>query len=171
MIVLVTAVQCYEDAGRPIILGIMNWARIQKFCFFLTVCEEWEDPEDISTCSKDVPIMQLLELIKDHLHNRLGVRKTPLPYVIRDSLAAPAINKINVDAPYSEDIDSFHKELIERVSHNHLHYAHDNATILDILVECLKSTRHFSDLKTFQRRRYRKRSLEALVLHNRGNSK
>ena len=43
--------------------------------------------------------------------------------------------------------------------------------VLDVLVSCLKTTRHMSDLKPFQKRRDGRRSLAALELHNMGNSK
>ena len=42
---------------------------------------------------------------------------------------------------------------------------------LDVLVACLKTTRHMSDLKPFQKRMDVKGDLVALELHNTGNSK
>ena len=67
--------------------------------------------------------------------------------------------------------DSFHEELITRASHNHPNFADDNGIILDVLVACLKTTRHMSDLKPFQKRRDDRGALAALELHNMGNSK
>ena len=43
--------------------------------------------------------------------------------------------------------------------------------VLDVLVSCLKTTRHMSDLKPLQKRRDGRGSLAALELHNMGNSK
>ena len=43
--------------------------------------------------------------------------------------------------------------------------------VLDVLVSCLKTTRHMSDLKPFQKIRYGRGALAALELHNMGNSK
>ena len=43
--------------------------------------------------------------------------------------------------------------------------------VLDVLVACLKTTRHMSDLKPFQKRRNGRGALAALELHNMGNSK
>ena len=43
--------------------------------------------------------------------------------------------------------------------------------VLGVLVSCLKTTRHMSDLKPFQKRRDGRVSLAALELHNMGNSK
>ena len=43
--------------------------------------------------------------------------------------------------------------------------------VLDVLVSCLKTTRHMSDLKPFQKRRYGRGALAELELHNMGNYK
>ena len=43
--------------------------------------------------------------------------------------------------------------------------------VLDVLVSCLKTTRHMSDLKPFQKRRDGRGALAVLELHNMGNSK
>ena len=65
----------YEGIGRPIIPSIMNWARIRQFRSYTTICEEWEAPADLPACSKNVSIIQLLELVTEHLRSKLGVRK------------------------------------------------------------------------------------------------
>ena len=69
------------------------------------------------------------------------------------------------------NIESFHEELITRASHNHPNFVDDNGMVLDVLVSCLKTTRHMSDLKPFQKRRDVRGALAALELHNTGNSK
>ena len=56
-------------------------------------------------------------------------------------------------------------------SHTHTNFADDNGMDLDVLVECLKITRHMSDLKPFQKIRYGSGALAALELHNMGNSR
>ena len=84
--------------------------------------------------------MQLLELVGEHLRKRLGVRKIPLSYVIRDLVPVARIGMINADAPYSDEFKTFHEELIAQASHNHPNYPEDNATILDTLVGCFKTT-------------------------------
>ena len=48
---------------------------------------------------------------------------------------------------------------------------YDNGMVLDVLVSCLKTTRHMSDLKPFQKRRDGRGALAALELHNMGNFK
>ena len=76
--VSVTAALYYEDIGRPIVPSIMNWTRIRQFRSYTTSCKEWEDPANLPECSKGVSIIQLLELVPEHLRSKLGVRKIPL---------------------------------------------------------------------------------------------
>ena len=83
----------------------------------------------------------------------------------------PTIGTISAISPYFEGVDSFHEELITRASQNHPNFAHDNGMVLDVLVSCLKNTRHMSDLKHFQKRRDVRGALAALELHNMGNYK
>ena len=68
--VSVTAALDYEEIGCPIIPSIINWARIRQFKSYTTSCEEWEDPADLPACSKDVSIIQILELVTEHLRSR-----------------------------------------------------------------------------------------------------
>ena len=117
--VSVSAALYYEDIVRPIISSIMNWARIRQFRSYTTSCEEWEDPADLPECSKDVSIIQLLELVTEHLRSKLGVRKILLSYVTRADPIVPTIGTISATFPYYEVVDSFHEELITRASHNH----------------------------------------------------
>ena len=169
--VSVTAALYYGDIGRPIISSIMNWARIRQFRSYTTLFEEWEDPADLPAYSKDVSIIQLLELVTEHLRSKLGVRTIPLSYVTRADPIVPTIGTISATFPYSEAVDSFREELIIRASHKHPNFADDIRMVLDILVACLKNRRHMSDLKPFQKRRYVRGALATLELHNLGNSK
>ena len=169
--VSVTSALHYEDIGRPIIPRIMNWAIIRQFRSFTISCKEWEDPTDIPAGSKDVFNIQVLELVTEHLRSKLGVHKTLLSYVTRDDPTVHNIGTISVTFPYPEVVDSFPKELITRSSQNHPNFADNNGMVLDGLVAFLKTSRHMSDLKPFQKRRDGRGPLEALELHNMGNSK
>ena len=115
--------------------------------------------------------MMLLELVTEHLRSKLGVRKIPLSYVTRDDPIVPTIGTISATFPYSEGVDFFHKELIARASHKHPNFADNKGMVLDVLVACLKTTRHMSDLKPFQKRRDGRGVLAALESHNMVNSK
>ena len=79
--------------------------------------------------------------------------------------------KDSTPSEYGKVAESLHEELIIRASHNHPNFAGDNRMVLDVLVSCLKTTRHMSDLKLFQKRIDGRGALAALELHNMGNSK
>ena len=100
--------------------------------------------------------------ITEHLRSKLGVRKIPLSYVTRTDPIVPTIGKTSATFPYSEGVDSFHEELITRASHNHPNFADNNGMVLGVLVACLKTTRHMSDLKPFQKIRDGRGALAAL---------
>ena len=61
----------------------------------------------------------------------------------------PTIGTISSSFLYSEGVDSFHEELIAKASHKHPNFSDDNEMVLDVLVACLKTTRHMSDIKPF----------------------
>ena len=97
--VSVNAALYYEDIGRPIIPSIMNWARIRQFRSYTISCKDWEDLAGLPACSKDVSIIQLLNLVTEHLRSKLGVRKIPLSYVTRFDPTVPTIGTISVTFP------------------------------------------------------------------------
>ena len=77
-------------------------------------------------------ILQLLELVTEHLRSKLGVCKIPLSYVTRADPIVPTIGTISATFPYSEGVDSFHRELIARASHKHPNFADNNGMVLDV---------------------------------------
>ena len=107
-------------------------------------------------------ILQLLELVTEHLRSKLGVLKIPLSYVTRADPVVPTIGTISATLPYSEGVDSFPKELIARASHKHPNVADNNGMVIGVLVAFLKTTKHISDLKPFQRQRDGRGALVAL---------
>ena len=80
-------------------------------------------------------ILQLLEIVTEHLRSKLGVRKITLSYVTRSDPIMPTIGTISATFPYSEGLYSFHEELIDRASHEQPNFADDNGMVLDVLVE------------------------------------
>ena len=116
-------------------------------------------------------IIQLLEVVTEHLRSKLGFCKILLSYVTRADTIVPTIGTISASFPYSEGLYSFHKELINRASPKHLNFADANGMFLYVLVACLKTTRHISDLKPFQNIWDGRGALAALEFHNMGNSK
>ena len=167
----VTAARFYEDVGRPITAQIMEWTRIKQIRAYCVAIEEWEDAISLPTYTSDLDTIKFLELVREHLRSKLGIRKIPLSYVVRKSVTVPIIRGIKQHFPYSENVNSFHDDLIIRASHDHPNYSDDNAMVLDVLVACFKGSVHMSDLKPFQKTRDGRGALLALELHNMGNSK
>ena len=107
--VAVTDAQFYDDVGRPVTPLIMNWARIMKFRAYNKAIEEWEDAESLPVYSSDSDTIKFLELVREHLRSKLGVRKILISYVTRADTIVPTIGTISTAIPYSEGVDSFHE--------------------------------------------------------------
>ena len=69
--IAVHAARYYDDVGRTITPAIMGWARIKQFKSLKEAVEKWDDPSDLPELGRDMPIMQLLELIREHLKGSL----------------------------------------------------------------------------------------------------
>ena len=97
--VAVTAAQFYDDVGRPITAQIMNWPRIMQFRAYTKAIEEWEDAESLPVHNSEADTIKFLELVREHLRSKLGIRKIPLSYVIRKDVVVPPIGAIKTDFP------------------------------------------------------------------------
>ena len=73
--------------------------------------------------------------------------------------------------PYAAKYLSFHHKQIKRVSHDHLGYAEDNVTIMDIILKVIQGTSFMSSLTTTVTNRNSQASLLTLKQHNFGDSK
>ena len=116
-------------------------------------------------------ILQLLEIVTEHLRSKVGVRRILISCVTRTDPIVLTIGTISATFPYYEGVDSFHKELIARTSHKHPNFADDNGIVLDVLVACLTTTRHMSDMKPFHRQRGGRVDLAVSEWRNMSNSK
>ena len=171
LIVAVRAAQFYDTVGRTIAPAIMSWAYVKQFKSLKELTSNWKELPALPTLGRNVPIMKLLELIREHLRGILGIRQIPLAYVTRAMVTPDPIGVIRADRPFSENHGSFHEELIARASHAHPNYVDDNAAVLDILVGCLGETEYLTSLKPFQRARDGRGALLALETQNLGDSK
>jgi len=171
LIVAVRAAQFYNTVGRTISPANMSWAYVKQFKSLKELVSNWKEQPALPTLGRNVPIMKLLELIREHLRGILGIRQIPLAYVTRSTVNPEPIENIRADKPFSENHGSFHEELIARASHDHPNYVDDNATVLDILVGCLGETEYLTSLKPFQRARDGRGALLALETQNLGDSK
>ena len=171
LIVAVSAAQFYDTVGRTITPAIMSWTYIKQFKALKELITNWKEQPALPTLGRNVAIMKLLELIREHLRGILGIRQIPLAYVIRRKVTPDPIEHIQETKPFSDNHESFHEELINRASHDHPNYVDDNAAVLDILVGCLGETEYLTSLKPFQKARDGRSALLALETQNLGDSK
>ena len=171
LMVAVSAARFYETVGRTILPVNMTWTYVKQFKSLNELTSKWKEQPDLPSLGRNVPIMKLLELIREHLRGVLGIRQIPLAYVTRKLVTPVPIVGIRLDKPFSTNYESFHEELIDRASHTHPNYVDDNAAVLDILVGCLSETEFLTSLKPFQKARDGRGALLALENQNLGNSK
>lgn len=171
LMVAVSAAKFYDTIGRTILPANMTWMYVKQFKSLDQLTSKWKAQPDLPPLGRNVPIMKLLELIREHLRGILGIRQIPLAYVTRRIVHPLSIADIRVDKPFSEDYGSFHEELVARASHDHPNFVDDNAAVLDILVGCLSETEFLTSLKPFQKARDGRGALLALESQNLGDSK
>ena len=82
LIVAVSAAQFYDTVGRTITPAIMSWTYIKQFKALKELITNWKEQPALPTLGRNVAIMKLLELIREHLRGILGIRQIPLCYVI-----------------------------------------------------------------------------------------
>ena len=83
-----------------------------------------------------------MDLIPNHLRDRLGVKKVSLAYVIRDNEVGPPVEPLAVDRITSENYVSLMDELIERTPLSGSSYIEDNAKVFSILSDLVQQGHH-----------------------------
>ena len=94
----------YTLIGRPLDNDSMSWQRIQHFRAYSKLLKEHTDPIDIPSMTKQIRIVQIVDLLDDYFENTLGSCNVPLSYVIRGQSVVPNINHfplVNDSLPYS----------------------------------------------------------------------
>ena len=151
----------------------MPWARVKQFKPLSDVTTNCTDPPPLPELGRSVSIMKLLELIRDYLRSRLGIRQISLSYVVRVNVTPTPIvdDPMHLTKPHSSNYVGCYDELITRASHYHVNFVKDSASDLDTLVGALKATSHMTSLKLFLCTRDGRGALQALEIHIMGNSK
>ena len=172
----VRAARYFASVARPITAVLMNWPCLRHFSSLKEICANWTDPDPLPSLGRSIPIMKMIELIRNYLRRVLGIRKIPLAYVVRSMVAVPPIGDAPLrtapsSLPYGAKYSSFHDEQIERASHDHPGYAEDNATVMDIILTVVQGTSFMSSVKTAVTNRDGRTALLALEQHNLGDSK
>lgn len=162
--------------GCPINAESMTWALIRQFEAFKELQDEHSDPKDLPPVSKSLPILKWMEVFDSYLQNTLGVAKVPLTYVTRDSIEVSPISDNPLlprdPKPFGAQYSSFYEEMVARTAHDLPSYAADNRTVLELLVKSFNENPSLmSSIRPHQRRGDGRAALQAVVLHNMGNTK
>ena len=161
----------YDMIGRNISTATMTRNRIKQFQAYRNMMNEHEDPEKLQPVSKTFGIVKAMDMVPSHLRDRLGVRKVPLIYVIREDPTPGDAPLPAPNSPTSANFTSIADELIYYTPHQGDEYAEDNAKVFQILQDMVSGTSFESSVKTYQRRRDGRGAYFALCQHNLGSSK
>ena len=161
----------YDMIGRSITVDTMSRARIKKYEAHRELMEEHQNPEKLQTVSKTFGIIKAMDQVPTHLRDRLGVRKVPLSYVIRDTVDPGNAPLPAADSPTSANYQTISEELIAYTPHSGDEFAEDNAKVLQILQDMISGTSFESSIKSHQRSRNGRAAYLALCQHNMGTSK
>ena len=71
------AVKYYQLVGRPLTADSMAWQRIQHFRAYSTLIKNHTDPTEVPTMTKQIRIVQIVDLLDDYFENTLGSCNVP----------------------------------------------------------------------------------------------
>ena len=169
--IAVYAAKIYDMIGRDLTQAALNRARLRLWENHRQLVEEHEDPEQLPSVSKTFGIVKAMDLVPNHLRDRLGVRKVALSYVIRETVDNGPIPAQADDSATSDGYDSIMDELIDFTPHTGDSYKSDNAKVYQILQDMVQGTSFESSIKSYQRTRNGRSAYLALCQHNLGSSK
>ena len=110
------------------------------------------DKPEVPKITKALTIIKWTEAFRDYLHRVIGVRTTPLAYVIHPEAAVPAIGpQAAIGTPHSAEHEAIETELIVLASHGHLLFREDNSAVYYKLEEATRATSYAASIKLYQR--------------------
>ena len=165
------AAKICRSIERPITPQALSRARLKHFKEHREIVEGHEDPEKLLVVSKSFGIVKAMDLIPNHLRDRLGVKKVCLSYVIRDEEDTAPLEALEAGRITSANYSSLMEELIARTPLEGTAYIEDNAKVFSILSDLVAGTSFESSLKAFQRSRNGRGAYLALCKHNLGSAK
>ena len=92
--------------NRTITPDSLSRARLREFEELYQVIDEHDEPESLPTISKTFGVMKAIDAISVHLRERLGTRKVPLSYVIRENVNPPALEPLATDRLCMQSIEN-----------------------------------------------------------------
>ena len=161
----------YRMLGRPITLDSLSRVRLREFEQHQLTIDEHEDPESIPSISKTFGIMKALDMVPNHLRERIGTRKVALKYVIRDNQNPAGLENLQDNRITSASYTSLMEEMIPRAPLDGTEYHEDNAKVYQILQDLVTGTSHESSIKAHRKDRDGRGAYLSLVQHNLGSSK
>ena len=155
LLVASTAFHYYTSICRAHMPANMNYTQVLKGFYV-----KWEAIVELAKADKpDVPILhksstplKWLEAFKDCLYRTYGLRKAPLPYVVRDDVDVldEADDPLKQGKAYGEAGLVLDK-MIKRLDHDDPLYKSDNALVYSMLEEATRGTVYASIIKPFSR--------------------
>jgi hypothetical protein len=165
----------YTSILRDITPVNMNYTQVLKDFYV-----EYESVIALSDESKpDVPVLhknntplKWIESFKDCLFRTYGLRKTPLLYVIRESVEvqAEADDPLILRKAYGAS-GSIIDELISQLGHNDPLFKSDNATVYSMLEEATRGTIYASTVKPHSRRKDGRAAWLSMLASHAGDDK
>ena len=129
----------YYITGRDLTAANLQWNTVMKnFDIQWTAPKEkkGDDSPETPKISKALPVIKWMEAFQDFLNRKIGNRKIPLAYIIRDELNPPAAAPpIAPGQPDSIKHGSVEAELIARALHTHALFHTDNSDLYFLLEE------------------------------------
>ena len=130
----------YDMIGRNITAETMSRSKLKAFDKHRVLIKEHEDPEKMPTVSKTFGIVIAMDLVPSHFRDRLGVRKVPLAYVIRSTVATGDAPLPEAASNKSAGFDNFTDGKIKNTPHSGEGYSEDNAKVFQILQDMVSGT-------------------------------
>ena len=150
--IAVCTTKYYENMGRLIDLNIIEWIWIKHFKSLIQIQDNWNNPESLPEFIRTVAVMNLLDIIRDHLRNKIGIRKISLLFVVPSIVVPDPIGYRITTLPYSKDTEVFHEYIISRALHNCPGYAEDNFMVLEVLLHFFQVSNHMIGVNPFVRK-------------------
>jgi hypothetical protein len=107
--------------GQPTIPTPMVWLYVKNMKNLDEIVTNWSKSTSLPVLDQHLEIMKLLELLREHLCNKLGVHRIPLACIVCENMdIVMTTSDPNYPAlPYLTSYDTFHDKMITRASRNH----------------------------------------------------
>ena len=134
--------------------------------------EAKKDEKDVPKITRNLRMTRWSESFLDYTHTVIGVRDTPLAYVIRENanVVNPAPPLAN-NRPHSLAHGSVEAEMIARLSHTSPVFKDDNKKVYNLLEEATRGTVFSETLSVFQRTKDGRGAYFALIKQHAGSEK